>query len=488
MNKNRTPFKYRGFLILLAAVLCSSACGSDPGGGLITEAHTSPAKTAVVTAASTSGTVTMTPAADLKDLAGTSTAETTAVSIETTTAAETTDDSNEDEDRDPTPDMSIIESIETYKPRYEETAFAFNTIQSVGMSIDGYGPMFIEADYGVTETVKGRIVKVEYYNHTDKDINIEYAKLYDLKAEFFDPDKCPDIQLTKDEPCCIDTSDMEQGLYEIRLMFSDETGDKHAFEAYFIVKPERTLTCCAYASSYYMASLIKRDDFIERRKLLMEAMEREEGTELNGGFAVDGSKSLQLDKFYYPNYTFGKPEKYRCDTEKWIELSYQITEDDWSKEHKVYVICDWLRKNIPYDDFARQHISRPQYYNDWSGAQSVWDLRTGKCWDYSNIFSIMCRAQGIPCTTIGSLSINHSWNIVMINGRWEEVDIANWTPYTVHNEDVSVIDRSPNNWYICGFSGLTPTYDEELPADVDVNLQLMYGDPHDKNENVSRIY
>ena len=140
----------------------------------------------------------MTSAADLKYLAATSTAETTAVSIETTTAAETTDDSNEDEDRDPTPDMSVIESIETYKPYYTETAFAFNTIQSVGLSIDGGGSMFIEADYGVTETVKGRIVKVEYYNHTDKNINIEYAKLYDLKAEFFDPDKCPDIPLTKD--------------------------------------------------------------------------------------------------------------------------------------------------------------------------------------------------------------------------------------------------------------------------------------------------
>ena len=75
----------------------------------------------------------------------------------------------------------------------------------------------------------------------------------------------------------------------------------------------------------------------------------------------------------------------------------------------------------------------------------------------------------------------------MINGRWEEVDIAGWTPYIVRNEDVSVIDRTQSNWDICGFSGLTPTY-AELPADVDVNLQLMYGDPHDKNENVSHIY
>ena len=92
-------------------------------------------------------------------------------------------------------------------------------------------------------------------------------------------------------------------------------------------------------------------------------------------------------------------------------------------------MLNWLRNNIAYDVYIEDREARSYEAEDWSGKYSAWNLKTGVCWDFSNIYAIMCRAQGIPCTTVGCESQNHVWNLVMINGRWIEADITTYARY-----------------------------------------------------------
>lgn len=125
---------------------------------------------------------------------------------------------------------------------------------------------------------------------------------------------------------------------------------------------------------------------------------------VNGGFARDGSKSIALDKFYYPQYHFNNPNNYRVDTQRWADNSDEIiTDKTWSDEYKAYKLAIWLAENIAYDSYRANNLrwSRAGTVDIYDGTYSVWNLKTGVCFDFANIYAIMCRQQGIACTTIG---------------------------------------------------------------------------------------
>ena len=131
---------------------------------------------------------------------------------------------------------------------------------------------------------------------------------------------------------------------------------------------------------------------------------------------------LGITDIAYPHVQTGA---YTCDTTKWAELSTTIiTNPDWSDGYKVMMIHDWICENIAYDNYRVNNLPTPRdlYYGDCTGTYSVYNTRTGTCFDVSHIFLIMCRYNGIPCMTCESAS--HQWNAVYINGIWYEIDLT----------------------------------------------------------------
>ena len=182
--------------------------------------------------------------------------------------------------------------------------------------------------------------------------------------------------------------------------------------------------------------------YVERRTALAKVLKKGNVTPNN---------SLSLENVWYPYYEFEDGtfnSTWRCDTQRWIDLSNKIVKDSWSDEYKLFKITEWVRDNIAYDYFVKEHgQSRAKYFGDYSGVYSTYNLKAGVCFDFVHIIAIMCRAHGIPAITIGSSDINHVWNVVYVNNRWIEVDGVASEKYHVKGKDTSVRVRSDEGTY-----------------------------------------
>lgn len=99
---------------------------------------------------------------------------------------------------------------------------------------------------------------------------------------------------------------------------------------------------------------------------------------------------------------------------------------------KARALYAWLTHNIAYDEEARRQGRRIN--------QNIGDiLRRGRgiCFDYSQLYSEMCRRAGLRCVSVsgyarqglGAMELpgapDHSWNAVFLDGNWHLLD-ATW--------------------------------------------------------------
>lgn len=103
-------------------------------------------------------------------------------------------------------------------------------------------------------------------------------------------------------------------------------------------------------------------------------------------------------------------------------------------EEKVKSVYTWMTENFTYD---HNYNCLHQYSNI---TKTLW-TKTGVCYDISCLFATICHSQDIPCYVIDGYcrtnrSTQHTWNRVLINGIWYDVDVTNdlsdATPYGFH--------------------------------------------------------
>lgn len=300
---------------------------------------------------------------------------------------------------------------ETFLELGEYTLYDFGAKRSAGRGRRDV-PLPTEANYGLTAYTSGRDIYVKAYKNSENAPEITEAVL-----ENTDGVSLP-VAITR-EFTKLSTENMN-GLLRVNAVFSNE----------------QTVTLYMYAgeSSAWLcrAEKLSPDELrayrTRREKLARKLKERN----------VKPKNCVSLDAVTYPCPEFD--ESYRCDTRLWAELSNELVEPEWSDERKLLAFFDWITENIAYDTYGAEvsPFSRAGAHMDYSGKYSVYELRAGVCMDYAHILLIMCRAHGIPATTIGSKSRNHIWNLVYVNDRWTEIDITCSAEYEVTSEDCSV--------------------------------------------------
>lgn len=337
-----------------------------------------------------------------------------------------------------------------YKPSSNKMVclFNFNTSLSAGFGEKNIA-IPTEADYGITGSISGRTLSAAVYDHTKaKSVKAVYLEGLDESSSLFKK-----LSLTNGK-LRLDTKSFPNGLYRILVDFSNNKAAK----LNFYVNGNETLLCQLELIDAETAKLYEK-----RRTALANVLKKGNITPKN---------SLSLENVWYPFYEFEDGtynSAWRCDTQRWIDLSNKIVKDSWSDEYKLFKITAWVRENIAYDDFVKSSTkSRAHYYSDYSGKYSTYDLRAGVCFDYANIISIMCRAQGIPAITIGSTQKNHVWNAVYINSRWMEVDACSFEKYHVQ-KDVSVKTKSTDEPYGGIYKILPQNSMKEMPSDALAN-------------------
>ncbi len=145
----------------------------------------------------------------------------------------------------------------------------------------------------------------------------------------------------------------------------------------------------------------------------------------------DLEAALRLDNVTYPFYSGTK--QYPNDTPKWQALAHEICPDeDINDFHKAYLLHEWMSHNLVYDrrmicnadGSERDKTLLYRWAENGGGEWTTWNTHIGVCYDFANIYAIMCRELDIPCRVLHDKRLNHTMNTVYLNGRWEIVDIT----------------------------------------------------------------
>lgn len=281
-----------------------------------------------------------------------------------------------------------------------------------------------ETYYGLTAYAEGYNLYVKAYSHYEpNNVAILASKIIS------DTGDSQSVDISYEDSLIIDCSEFKEGLYAIQTWF-----DTMDMRLYFYVGANGVFTCRCNEKTYLDV------------ETLLQRGERVENAITAAGITPENS--LSNDDIFYPCV---ESEGHRCDTDKWVQLSYDLLNghSEWSDEYKMFVYTEWFIDNIRYDHYRTDVLgsSRALAYGVWDGTYSMWDLGVGVCADFSNVMVIMLREQGIPVTSLESET--HMWNAVYIDGIWRELDLTGLIPGHSYEEDAS--DCKMNSIYYSNY-------------------------------------
>ncbi|MBR2743052.1 MAG: hypothetical protein IKD89_05615 [Clostridia bacterium] len=96
-----------------------------------------------------------------------------------------------------------------------------------------------------------------------------------------------------------------------------------------------------------------------------------------------------------------------------------LVDDDMSDPEKALFVNDYLALNFEYDTTYTNY-----------DAYSFFRDKKGVCQAYTRVYEAVMRLVGVETSYIESQSMNHSWNIVKIDGKWYHVDVTWNDPIT----------------------------------------------------------
>ena len=109
-------------------------------------------------------------------------------------------------------------------------------------------------------------------------------------------------------------------------------------------------------------------------------------------------------------------------------------------KEKMMAITSWVIENLTYDEAKSEELSDSHDY--YPNAKEIYNTKTGICFDYASLTAAMLRSQGIPTKimtgTYTPKGVYHSWNEVLIDGKWIDID----TTYAATSGSDLLIDRN----------------------------------------------
>lgn len=178
--------------------------------------------------------------------------------------------------------------------------------------------------------------------------------------------------------------------------------------------------------------------------------------------AIDPKDCLSVDEMTYPTSGANGHVNH---VNLWVEKGKTLIKDEWSDETKVFSFVNYIYRNIAYDRYkvnvlghSRAREASTSTYDGYSDDKNfAYYTGVGVCWDYTNILAIMCRSNGIPCTSVDTPT--HTYNAVYLNGHWVLIDITMFYAKCCDNRDTSIIGNTNTSFQKLtnGYSNYTKT-------------------------------
>lgn len=346
------------------------------------------------------------------------TAEPSQAPSETSAPAETQAPHDTDHNGIETGIPSLVISKDTIAESAGYKLFGFRTDAYAGAGLDGTVLPF-ELYYGFHVSTQDSTVTYRAYEHYDQDIAPVRTVIQSKETERWE-----DLEVASyDADYSFDLANQDNGLFTLTVWFDNDTkvvmplyvNDGMVYAVYAVTGTEEAVRAC----------IAKPDDI----RALAEANN------------VTPEKSLSVDKEDIAYPIVDRPNR-RCDTDLWRALAHDIVPDDTLPDSvKVVMVHDWMTENLAYDNYMTTVLkkTRMSSYNDYTGTWHVYNTHTGVCRDFVNIFAIMCRELGVPCGSLDSDNLNHTWSIVYLDGEWWEVDLTKDIKRHTYKEDINDI-------------------------------------------------
>ena len=304
------------------------------------------------------------------------------------------------------------------------TLYDFKKSGNVGMTNINNDVINYEGYAGTRMSIKEQMVNFGYYTHTKNiasDANCKIYKYGDTKNTYLN------VKIIKDKTYSVDISKYADGLYvlETTYVYSKSTmSSKH----YFYIRNKDAYMCSVHIGD---ANTFKanRDAFFDAIK------------------DVNPKDCLDITEMTYP--TSGSNGRV-VHVDLWKKVGKELINDDWTDEAKVFTFATHIAQNIAYDEYkahvikySRARVNSTDTHDGYTDDNNfAYYNRVGVCWDYANILTIMCRSNGIPCTSIEVPG--HTYNAVYLNGHWMQIDITRFYWYQVNGKDVSIRVPQPD--------------------------------------------
>lgn len=126
-----------------------------------------------------------------------------------------------------------------------------------------------------------------------------------------------------------------------------------------------------------------------------------------------------------------------------------LIRDEWTAYEKALFVHDYLAENYCYDETLKIF-----------DAYSFFTQKTGVCQAYTLAYTAVLQRLGIPVTRVISEAMNHTWNLVQLEGVWYHVDVTWDDPVGArfglvhHNNflagDEGITKAGHHDWYYTG--------------------------------------
>ncbi len=149
-------------------------------------------------------------------------------------------------------------------------------------------------------------------------------------------------------------------------------------------------------------------------------------------------------------------------------------DDNWTDMQKALYVHDWIAVNYHYD--------MDLYFDEGNEIHFMMDMMKngrGVCQAYSQTFLYFMRKLGISVNMVMSITDNHSWDIIKLDGRWYHVDVTYDDPIinTNLNVDFDYLGRVQHDHFLLSNS--------EIIADGQHDNWFI---PYETDEIVSAYY
>lgn len=289
---------------------------------------------------------------------------------------------------------------------------------------------YTEAYFGIKAEIKdNRMLNVESYSHLNN------AKLTDIKIQAdYDVNVKPNytVDISKGKLTADLYDDFfSNGLYAITATYKYGNETCHV-NLYLFVNCKSDNASDYHFYICYGQSSRDKDKYTPAKR-------REQITAMINKAGITPEKSLNAN-IAYP-YEAGSVANY--DTQYWKDFSYDIIKgyENESDAFKATLLHDWMTSHLAYDDYKVNYLAGPRYKNDYASKKYYMSrINVGVCRDFSNVYTIMCREQGIPCIMLDTDT--HVWNAIYIDGEWIELDLTYDVSRHAYSKDYTDITGS----------------------------------------------